>query len=391
MQGFNDRLAGMDFASHNAEVKVVWESFYAGKPIRVPIILGTNTRYFMFNDRANPEKLQFNTYMKDPDVMYEASLRFARWSRYNLLQDAELGLPGKWSLSVDFQNFYDAAWFGCPIEYIDNEVPDTSPRYAELPEKLMESGIPDPFSGVMGKALEYYEHMKARAEGDEYYGRPVEVSPPWCGMGTDGPMTVACNLFGATFVCETLASDPDRISRLLDFITDALITRMRAFRMRFNVPVPQDNFGFADDSVALISSRMFKQVILPLHRRIYDAFGTTIGRSMHLCGNATRHFNTLRDELGVMSFDTGFPVDFTRLRKELGPNIRILGGPRADLLLSGTMEQIHDNVHKILESGIMEGGGFVLREGNNLAPRTPLKNTEAMYKAGREFGQYQKG
>jgi uroporphyrinogen-III decarboxylase len=36
---------------------------------------------------------------------------------------------------------------------------------------------------------------------------------------------------------------------------------------------------------------------------------------------------------------------------------------------------------------VLDGGKFILREGNNLAPHTPLENTEAMYYAGREFGQ----
>jgi uroporphyrinogen-III decarboxylase len=43
-------------------------------------------------------------------------------------------------------------------------------------------------------------------------------------------------------------------------------------------------------------------------------------------------------------------------------------------------------VRRILQSGVLEGGRFLLREGNNLAPGTPLENTEAMYYAGREFG-----
>lgn len=37
----------------------------------------------------------------------------------------------------------------------------------------------------------------------------------------------------------------------------------------------------------------------------------------------------------------------------------------------------------------MEGGRFVLREGNNLAPCTPVENVEAMYGAGKIFGLYE--
>lgn len=84
----------------------------ARKPYRVPIILGTNTRYFIFDPRANPEGIDFERYTGDPDMMFDTLLRFQRWAKFNLLQDAALGLPDEWQVSVDFQNYYDAAWFG---------------------------------------------------------------------------------------------------------------------------------------------------------------------------------------------------------------------------------------------------------------------------------------
>jgi uroporphyrinogen-III decarboxylase len=36
----------------------------------------------------------------------------------------------------------------------------------------------------------------------------------------------------------------------------------------------------------------------------------------------------------------------------------------------------------------MEGGKFILREGNNLAPFTPLENLWAMYETAKEYGRY---
>jgi hypothetical protein len=47
---------------------------------------------------------------------------------------------------------------------------------------------------------------------------------------------------------------------------------------------------------------------------------------------------------------------------------------------------VRQEVRRICGSGVLEGGRFLLREGNNLAPGTPLENTESMYHAGREFG-----
>jgi uroporphyrinogen-III decarboxylase len=43
---------------------------------------------------------------------------------------------------------------------------------------------------------------------------------------------------------------------------------------------------------------------------------------------------------------------------------------------------------RILESGIAEGGRFILREANNLSPRTPVENVAAMYEAGTKYGRH---
>ncbi len=381
-----DRLAGMDFAAHNAEVGALWAALDRREsPARVPIFVGTNSRYFIFNEAVNPDRIDFRSYTEDPDAMFDAQLHFQRWAKFNLLQDFELGLPKTWKIAPDFQNYYEAAWFGCEVEYLADQVPDTRPRFTENPEAVMEHGIPDPLGGVGAKALRYVEHYQRRAAREDFLGRPIEVGCPMC--GTDGVMTVACNLFGPEFVCSAMIEEPDRLAKLFDFITEATIARMRAWRNLAGIPVPQDNFGWADDSVAMISTEAYRQHVMPHHRRLCAALATDSPRGIHLCGDATRLFPTLRDELNVWSFDTGFPVDFGKLRRELGPRARINGGPHVELLMSATPETVRREVRRILTSGVLEGGLFVLREGNNLAPRTPLENIEAMYRAGIEFGR----
>ncbi|MDR1280683.1 MAG: hypothetical protein LBK99_07655 [Opitutaceae bacterium] len=383
-----DRLAGFDFARHNDEIRPLWAALEAGgTPARIPVILGTNTRYFMFNPSANPGRLDFRAYSENPDIMYDTQLRFQRWSRFNLLQDRELGLPDDhWLITPDFQNYIEAAWFGCRIHYIADQVPDTRPDFADAPERVMEHGLPDPFGGLMSRVLEYHEHFQARATLDTFLGRPVKIATPF--PGTDGPMTVACNLFGPDFVCESLLDDPERLRRLLDFITTATIRRCAAWRKRTGIPVPCNNgFGFADDSIAMISTAAWRDHILPHHRRLCDALSSPASpRAIHLCGDATRHFPSLQRELNIQSFDTGFPVDFGALRRALGRQAIIQGGPPVQFLLQATPEAVRGAVRDILQSGILDGGRFVLREGNNLAPGTPLENTEALYHAGREFG-----
>ena len=112
----------------------------------------------------------------------------------------------------------------------------------------------------------------------------------------------------------------------------------------------------------------------------------TVG--VHLCGDSTRHFKTIVTELGASSFDTGFPVDFAWLRRELGPTVTIQGGPHVDILLHGTPESVATETRRILRSGIMDGGKFIIKEANNLAPCTPMANLETMYAVCRAEGIY---
>ena len=383
-----DRLAAFDFAQHNAEVKALWEAFPAGTAPRVPIVFGTNARYFMADAAANPTGVEFRRYSEDRDLMFDTLLQFQRWSRFNLRQDAELGWPERWSIAPDFQNYYEAALFGCTVEYFDGQVPDTQPEFAAAPERVMEHGLPEPFAGFGARAREYYEHFQARAKRETFLDRPIAITAPLC--GTDGVMTVACNLFGGSFVCEAMAGEPERLHQLFEFITEATIRRMTAWRKLGGIPVPNDSFGFADDSVAMISTGMYREHVLPYHRRLCDAFSArTQLRGIHLCGDATRHFRTIRDELNVQVFDTGFPVDFGALRRELGPRVRLQGGPHAELVHAGAPSALRAEVQRILQTGVTDGRRFVLREGNNLAPATPLANTDALYEAGREFGRFQ--
>ena len=179
-----DRLSHFDFERHNAEVRELWASFNAWKPAsRIPIILGANTRYFMFNKGANPEGLDFRRFSENPDVMFDTQLQFQRWNRFNLLQDGELGLPEKWTITPDFQNYYEAAWLGCRIHYFQDQVPDTMPDFADAPERVMEKGIPDPFGGLLARGLAYFEHFQARAQKETFLGRPIQAAYPWFGFG----------------------------------------------------------------------------------------------------------------------------------------------------------------------------------------------------------------
>lgn len=132
---------------------------------------------------------------------------------------------------------------------------------------------------------------------------------------------------------------------------------------------------------------MYREMVLPHHRHYLDTLKPDRPRSIHLCGDATRHFKTIHDELNVVEFDTGFPVDFGKLRRELGPDVLIYGGVEVALLLDATPKEVYERAKSILLSGIKEGGRFILRDANNLPPCVPEENMAAMYQACLDYGE----
>ena len=381
-------MLDIDFEAHNAKAREVWRRFREGHPSRVPMTLGISSRFTMLNPEANPRGVTYEQYFLDPDVMFERQLQHHYWVRHNVPYDAELGLPETWTVNVDLQNSYEQLWYGSELRFIEGNVPDTPPFLTEENKwELIAQGPPDPFSGWMKRAWDYYGHFREKARGHEFHGRPVRVgSLP--GAGTDGPLTIACALRGPTALCLDMHTDPGFYHALMGLIVEATIARIYAFRERLGKPRKTTAWGFADDSIQLVSEATYRELILPYHRRLVDEFGAEGPNSIHLCGDATHLFKTIRDELNVASFDTGFPVDHGWLRRELGPGVTIQGGPHAELLRSGTPAAVRAETRRILRSGVAEGGKFVLREGNNLAPRTPIQNIAAMYEACKQFGRY---
>lgn len=377
------------FKAHNEEVKAVWEAFHAGRPTRVPVILGVNVRFFILDPNINKRGIDFKTYSSDPEVMLQTQVEFKDWVRHNLPQDQEMGLPQEgWTVGVDLQNYYEATWVGAPLQFREGEVPDILPILSDDRKNLLfDRGIPDPLrDGSMGTQLRFFEYMNERKKDFVYKGLPIKTVG--AKSGTDGPFTLAASLCGATQLCMDLYLDPDYVHKLLSFLTEATIVRIRAWRKFLGKPERSESLGLADDSVQLISLAQYKEFVLPYHKRLIQALGGKGPHSIHLCGDASRHFKTIRDELNVYSFDTGFPIDLGQMRRVLGPEVRLDGGPHIELLRQGPSENIRQEVIRILKSGVMEGGRFVLREANNLAPGTPVQHLRIMYDTAKKYGRY---
>ncbi|MDP7620245.1 MAG: uroporphyrinogen decarboxylase family protein, partial [Dehalococcoidia bacterium] len=229
-----------DWAAHNAEVASVWQSYLQGRPIRPPVIFDLPAIYTLSHPETNPQGMDFDEYVLDPEKQIQHQLQAQRWTRFWPRRDVPMGPDsGPLRLMVDDQNIYDAAWLGCPVEYRVGQPPYTTPMLAKHPEKLYDLNVPEPTSGFMAGSIERFEYMTEWANGAEFEG--FEVAPPTRvkGLATNGVFTVSCIIRGATNLCVDIYENPQYVHDLLDYVTDAVIARVKGLRAYFGEKWPE--------------------------------------------------------------------------------------------------------------------------------------------------------
>ncbi|MCC7408635.1 MAG: hypothetical protein IT442_11235 [Phycisphaeraceae bacterium] len=373
----------------NVQKQQLWDDYYAGKPTRVPMRLDANPRIILLDPELNVDGYTFEQAANDPETHVKVCLQFQHYLRTQLQRctDMPTGLPDAWSVNLNVYNVFEAAYFGAPVRFIPGQVPCTEPILTDgNRESIFDVDIEHPLENpFIKKCLAFWHEMQRICKDLTFEGRPVRLDR-WNLCGTDGPLTVGCNLRGTEFLVDLL-NDPDYADRLMAFVTRAAILRRQAFWDYWGESFRHAGWQ-ADDSCEMLSLETYRQRILPLHKQFFGAIVPGQDRMMHLCGDAGRLFPTICRELGVSSIDTGFPLDFGQLRREVGPDVHVLGGIEVSTLLHGTTEQVYQRGREILQSGVKDGGKFIFKEANNFPPGVPPANVEAMYQACLDFGGY---
>lgn len=381
-----------EFAKHNEQVKQVWEAFRAGKPTRVPVVFGVSENFVILDPALNEKSYTYRQYCQDPDVMMEVQLARQKWVRWHVHHDAEMGPPSDaWDeIYINFLNAAEAGWMGCPLVYGDGgAVPDTEPILRDNKEKLYDLEIPDPLHGnLMGTVYEHYEYLTDKLKNYEFEGLPVKGVIPVVHM-TDGPFTLAAKLRGATEICIDVYESPEFVHDLMNFVTDAIIVRGKAWYGFMGVEYPMQEWlaGFADDCAEFLSVEKYRQFVLPYHRRIVETFSKGGPNHIHMCGRAQHLFKTMQQELNIQDFYVGYFTDMGAMRDELGEQVKIAGECiHPTILQTGEPGEIRNAVRERITTGAMKGGNLVLAA--TVAPSTSAGAMRTAYEAVKEYGRY---
>ena len=178
---------------------------------------------------------------------------------------------------------------------------------------------------------------------------------------------------------------PDKCHRFLDKITTAMIQAHQNYIKI--VPRPKGGFGLAEDSAQIMSAEMFREFCVPYDNRLYDAFGSgPDGRGMHMCGDSTHLHQSLVEDAKI----TGFIYFGCRVKpevaaKNLGEKVYLMGNIDPVLMLQGSKQEVRTAAMECL-AAMAPCGGFILGDGANICPGTPIENLAAVTEAAEEYG-----
>jgi uroporphyrinogen decarboxylase len=335
---------------------------------RVPVGFCLVPRYF-----TPIFEIPYREIFKDVETQYYWQLQFAKYRIENVPEDAYCCSPTV-VVAPYFDNVIEADAFGAEIFYPENETLFSRPTIKTV-EEMERFQVPEPDAGLWGTVCEWRARMEELAGETRltFNGKEGRVTVGQLGISGIGPHMIAIDLVGENFYAWMLEC-PERCHVFMQKITHGLIQAQRRFEEID--PGPRTSFGLAEDSAQVISPELFKEFVVPYDNMLYDAMNTNSadGRGMHMCGQSTHLHQALVNDLRITSFNLfGYQVPPEVAAKNLGGKALLTGNIDPMLMHGGTKAEVRTAACEALDS-LAPCGGFMLADGANVCPGTPLEN-----------------
>jgi uroporphyrinogen-III decarboxylase len=352
---------------------------------RVPVIHCLVVRYWLPKIGGT-----FREYFDDPEAMARYQILGQKWLLENVKNDMGFG-----PIYVDTQNAQEASALGCETEIGESGNIWVHEGWVQTETDLKKLAQIDPLTtGLYAQAREYHERMQALAaryvvrlkDGIEL--RPLEQ--PTITAATMGPFTLAAQVAGATEICLALYDRPDFARELLAIVTEKIIVMMK-FAQRLQ---GMDALWVADDYAANLSLGQFREFVSPCLQRIRQRFPHS-RFIFHMCGKADHLLPTLANDLRIDEFSLfGYQSDKRLVQEIMGGRVLLVGNINPMNIAAGTPESVMQESLEALNVFGRGSGGFILSDGANIAPDSPVENINAMWHAACQFnstGQNESG
>lgn len=298
-------------------------------------------------------------YFLDEDLWFETNMNLRE--RFPQV----VWIPGFW---WEYGMAIEASVFGGHLIFHHDQPPSIEPFCTDLQFWAKHLKVRNPEAdGLMPLVLRQIERMDKRLEP---YGLGQHIA---CSRGI---LTVTSWFMGVSTLMESLISDPETITPILEKVTDTIIAWLDAQLIRMREP---DGIMVLDDLIGMISKRQYQKMVEPHFKRIWEHFDEKI--KIYHNDTPCEHLYPVLKDAGFEVFNFSYKADIAKTREIMGDQIVLFGNvaPR-DLGVFGTPDQVYQAAWECLEKA-GSGRGLILSFGGGISPNTPVENIDAMCKA----------
>ena len=201
-----------------------------------------------------------------------------------------------------------------------------------------------------------------------------------------GPFTAGYMAMGFERFFLRLMDDPSFVHRLLAARTEWCIAMyQKALSLGAEVLVLGDDAGHGEGP--MISPRMWRQFVLPYHRRIVQALDAPF--IWHSDGNVEALL-PMAVEAGFAGFHSLEPaagMDLARIKREFGQDLVLVGNIDVRVLCGADLEAVRREVRRCIEQGA-PGGGYMIASCNSIFEGMNPAAVAEMFRYEGEVGFY---
>jgi uroporphyrinogen-III decarboxylase len=365
------------------------------KPDRVPVTPLVDTWSWLPRIGKTYEE-----YFSSPKSMLECQLAGHKWFFENVKSDHY-----RIMINPVFCYVSEAGTFGAKVEFRKNDVPWVKRHWIESEDDLRRLEDMDPVNGGLhGKELKFRDEMLKIAGnykikfkdgveigiedkiGINYSNFSYSSGIPGIGVAgrTIGVMLNANDLRGAEGMMTDLIVRPDFAVRLLEILTDKIITWVEYTKDLLGEK--KEGVFVGDDGAANLSPDLYKKFLLPIQKKIKSHFGGYT--TFHADAKSDHILPIVARELGIDDFSGfGYEDDRDLVAGLFGGKTVLSGNINPMNIESGTRESVIEECRAAIEH-FAPFGGFFLKDGDNIPPNAPLENINSMYDAAVQYGSY---
>jgi MtaA/CmuA family methyltransferase len=289
----------------------------------------------------------YRDYYLDGDVLVDAQLAVTR--AFGIDQISAISDPWR-----------EASAYGMAFEYPEEGV--------GKPVDILLKGEED-LGKLKGVDLRKAKRTKQRIESVARMAKEVGDSHSVLGWA-EGPFAEYADLRGVEAAMLDVIDNPEFFKAAAEIIIENQIK----FAVG-QVKAGADMIGVGDAAASLISPAQYREFVLPLEKKLFDAIHEAGGTvKLHICGNVINHI-AFMVESGADVIDVDWMVPLDKAREYAGPDVVLCGNfDPAGVLLQGEPERIAEVAAECIMAG---GDRFILMPGCEVPPATPEENIRA--------------